>query len=76
MRRPLCAGLLVFLALWLPAALWAGRAQGREKESLYQETSLHSPLREGEALLLEGTAARLFEPADGSQENLSFALSD
>lgn len=76
MRRPLCAGLLVFLALWLPAALWAGRAQGRETESLYQETSLHSPLREGEALLLEGTAARLFEPADGSQENLSFALSE
>lgn len=78
MRRPLCAGLLLLLAIWLPIALWAGRPDGQEgrgqpsPKEIWKSPSFY----EGRELLLEGTAARLFEPADGSQENLSFALSE
>lgn len=78
LRRPLCAGLLLFLALWLPAALWAGRwrkTEGEGRAPLRETSSQPAPCA-GSQLLLEGTAAGLFEPADGSQENCSFALSE
>lgn len=64
----MCVVLLAFLAVYLTVTLgWSGgRAQG-------EQTGM-GELWSGRRVLLAGCAQGLYEPADGSQENMSFIL--
>lgn len=70
MRRPLCAGLLLFLICYLAATL--GMAKGGSGPE--NAGSGGWDARSGEQVQLTGEAVSLYEPADGSQGNLSFIL--
>lgn len=63
MRRPLCTGLLFFLAVWLAAAGLPGGTERRDRKE-----------PAGQEIFLLGEAADLYEPADGSQEERTFTL--
>lgn len=63
MRRPLCAALAVFLAVYLAISLGAGGDEKNDWEDWSERT-----------VQLTGIATELYEPADGSQENMSFSL--
>lgn len=62
-RRPLCTGLLFFLAVWLAAAGLLSGTQCQDWNELA-----------GQEICLLGKAADLYEPADGSQEERTFIL--
>lgn len=79
MRRPLCIGLLIFLTCYL-TVFW-GLSQSQREGSLAKEENARASsadsgweARAGEWVLLKGKAAELYEPVDGSQENMSFTL--
>ncbi len=68
MRRPLCIALLVFLAVYLTAL--SGRIGDRDGK---EQTGV-GKMWSGRRVLLAGCARSLYEPADGSQENMSFII--
>lgn len=86
-RRPLCVGLLLFLAVYLgvilglPKITGSGllkrrpdQGSGREENGLSLPTVNGWDAWSGSQVVLVGKAAGLYEPADGSQENMSFTL--
>ncbi|MDO4331577.1 MAG: DNA internalization-related competence protein ComEC/Rec2 [Eubacteriales bacterium] len=86
-RRPLCTGLLLFLAVYLgivlglPEITGSGPAKDRaDQGSVRDENGQASPEQggwdvwSGRQVVLVGNATGLYQPADGSQENMSFIL--
>lgn len=86
-RRPLCGGLLLFLAVYLGIVLGlpkvaGGGLQNQRADQGSARTENGLPSSEGKGwdgwsgrqVVLVGRACRLYEPADGSQENMSFTL--
>lgn len=63
MRRPLCFGLLLFLAVYLAAVRLLPKPAGPDWSEW-----------DGRQAVFAGKAAELYEPADGSQEGMSFTL--
>lgn len=63
MRRPLCFGLLLFLAVYLAAARLLPGPAGPDWNDW-----------DGREAVFAGVAAELYEPADGSQEGIFFTL--
>lgn len=63
MRRPLCAALAVFLAVYLAISLGMDREGKTDWEDWSEKT-----------VQLTGSAGDLYEPMDGSQDNRTFSL--
>lgn len=85
LRRPLCTGLLLFLAVYLTVCLGLSgirQGSGQSQEGADQGsapgmrnlTADEAELWSGKEILLIGRADDFEEPADGSQENISFRL--
>lgn len=72
MRRPLVVGLLLFLAVYL--AVMSGISGLREGGGTPNAGPDGTEIRSGTRVQLSGEAVSLYEPADGSQENMSFTL--
>lgn len=72
MRRPLCIVLLLFLAIYLAIAL--GLPAAEESSGLLDTGSGSMDVWSGKEIQLTGRVVSPYQPADGSQENMSFAL--
>lgn len=85
MRRPLCAGLLIFLCAYLTAFVWLPKWRAESspgiKTACDEAAACGGTAFDGEKeslagmeVLLIGKAADPYEPAGGSQKNKSFTL--
>lgn len=71
MRRPLSVGLLLFLAVYLAVS---GMTGWGKSGGLKKTGSDAAEIWSGKRVQVTGEAVGLYEPADGSQENISFTL--
>lgn len=72
MRRPLSMGLLLFLAVYL--AIMPGISSLRKGGGIPNAGTDSAEVWSGQRVQLCGEAVGPYEPADGSQENMSFTL--